>query len=307
MRVLVIGRSGQLGRSLVEAELPPSISLSAVGRPDCDVSDPASVARLIDRINPALVINAAGYTAVDRAETEEAQAFAINADGPVNVGSVCAGLGVPVIHISTDYVYDGTKASPYVESDPVGPINVYGRSKLAGEQRLAEAQPKHIILRTAWVYSPFGSNFVKTMLRLAEDRPTLRVVADQTGNPTYAPHLADAVLTIATQILGGDGSEDRWGTYHAAATGETSWFGFAADIFARSGALGEKAPDLVPIAAAEYETAAARPADSRLDCTKLHSTFGIALPHWTEGVAAAVGRLLPNSAGALPAERRESQ
>ncbi len=288
MRVLVIGRSGQLARSLAEASHPAGVSIAFVGRPDCDIRDAASVAAAIDKVAPDIVVIAAAYTAVDRAETEEAEAFAVNADGPANVGRACAARGVPVILISTDYVYDGAKPSPYVETDATDPLGAYGRSKLAGEERLTEAQPASVILRTAWVHSPFGGNFVKTMLRLAETRDVIRVVNDQLGNPTYAPHLAEAVLAVATAILGGG---ESGGVYHAVSSGETSWFGLAGEVFAQAATHGLPVPKLEPIGTAEYPTPARRPANSRLDTTKLRKAFGVTLPPWREGVAACVARL----------------
>ncbi len=289
MKVLVIGRSGQLALSLAEASPPAGASVSFAGRPDYDIRDAASVAAAIDLAAPDIVVIAAAYTAVDRAETEEAEAFAVNADGPANVGRACVARGVPVIHISTDYVYDGDKASPYVETDPTHPLGAYGRSKLAGEARLTEAQPASVILRTAWVHSPFGGNFVKTMMRLAETRDVIRVVNDQVGNPTYAPHLADAVLAVARAIL--EAGEGLSGVYHAVGSGETSWFGLAGAVFAEARSEGLPVPKLEPIMTADYPTAARRPANSRLDTTKLRETFGVTLPPWQEGVAAGVARL----------------
>lgn len=295
MRILVIGRGGQLALSLAEAALPAGASIAFAGRPDCDIRDAASVAAAIDREKPDIVVIAAAYTAVDRAETEEAEAFAVNADGPANVGKACAARGVPVIHVSTDYVYDGAKAAPYVEGDATHPLGAYGRSKLAGEERLAAAQPACVILRTAWVHSPFGGNFVRTMLRLAETRDVIGVVDDQRGNPTYAPHLADAVLAVAAAIVDGAPS----GVYHAVGGGETSWFGLAREVFAQAEALGMAAPKLEPITTADYPTPARRPANSRLDAAKLRRTFGVTLPAWQEGVAACVARLAASDAKPL--------
>jgi dTDP-4-dehydrorhamnose reductase len=294
MKILAIGRNGQLARSLAEVELPPGSSIAFAGRADCDIRDAASVATAIDKAAPDIVVIAAAYTAVDRAEEEEATAFAVNADGPANVGKAAAARGVPVIHVSTDYVYDGTKTTPYVEADVPNPLGVYGRSKLGGEERLADALPRHVILRSAWLHSPFGTNFVKTMLRLAETRETISVVSDQIGNPTYAPHLADAMVAIAMKVL--DGSrDDLWGIYHIVSSGETSWFGLAEALFAEAAARGRPTPKLRTITTAEFPTRARRPANSRLDTTKLHETFAISLPRWQDGVAAGIARLVPHS------------
>ncbi len=300
MKIMVIGRSGQLGRSLTEAVLRPDVSLISVGRPQCDIRQQASVAASIDTAAPDLVVNAAAYTAVDGAEAAQEEAFAVNADGPFHIGAACAVRGVPMIHISTDYVYDGSKSSPYVETDAAAPLNVYGRSKLAGEERLAEVQPQHVIIRSAWVHSPFGDNFTKTMLQLAQAQPTIRIVDDQIGNPTYAPHLADAVLAIAARIAGGSDVWDEWGIYHVAATGATSWFGLAREIFSIAAAAGRPTPEFEAIGTADFPTAAARPANSRLDTSKLHAVFGLKLPHWTDGVAAGVERLIAGANGAAP-------
>lgn len=294
MKLLVIGRSGQLARSLVERVPSADLAISAAGRPDCDVTRRDSVAAAVAAAKPDLVVNAAAYTQVDRAEAEVAEAFAINAEGAGHIGSAAAAAGVPVIHVSTDYVYDGQKTAPYVETDPVAPINAYGRSKLAGEQALAAAQPQHVILRSAWVFSPFGSNFVHTMLRLAAERPKVRVVADQFGNPTSAADLADAIIAIARQIV--SGGPEAWGVYHAAAEGETSWHGLAEAVFAEAAKRGHPVPEVEPIATADYPTPARRPANSRLDCGKLAATFGFRLPDWREGVASVVSQLVLDEA-----------
>lgn len=292
MKFLVIGRSGQLARSLMELPLPEGVALAAVGRPECDVTDREGVAAAVERAAPDVVVNAAAYTHVDRAESEEAEAFAVNAEGVGNIGRAAAAAGAPVVHISTDYVYDGQKAEPYVETDPVSPISAYGRSKLAGELALAAEQPRHVILRSAWVYSAHGSNFVRTMLRHGAERPRLAVVDDQFGNPTSAASLAEAILAIAARI-GGSPPEGAWGVYHAAASGETTWYGFARAIFEVAAARGMAVPEVVPISTADYPTKARRPANSRLDCSKLAATFGVRLPDWREGVAAVVERLVP--------------
>ncbi len=291
MKLLVIGREGQLARALAEARRPADLDLACVGRPDVDLTKSDSLARAIDRVRPELIVNAAAYTLVDKAEDEEALAFAVNADGVGALGQAAAERGVPVIHVSTDYVYDGSKLSGYVESDPTAPLGAYGRSKLAGEQQLAAAQPQHVILRTAWVYAPYGTNFARTMLRLGGERSVLRVVADQIGNPTYAPHLADAILEVAAGVRASPTSP-VWGVYHASGTGETSWHGFAERIFADAAKYGMAEPRVDPITTADYPTPAARPANSRLDCGKLNSVFGVTLPDWTKGVSEFASRTI---------------
>ena len=290
MKVLVIGREGQLARSLVDAADALDIQVVPVGRQEIDLVDQKSVAAAVAREHPDAVVNAAAYTAVDRAEAEPMLAMRINALGAECVARACSAHSIPIIHISSDYVFDGMKGSPYNEDDAVGPINAYGRSKLEGEQRVAKACGRHLILRTAWLHSPWGANFVKTMLRLAADRPAIGVVDDQRGSPTYAPHLAAIALTLATRAATGPDST-RWGIYHAAGGGEATWFGLAREVFRCAAACGLPAAEVAAIATADYPTAARRPADTRLNCDKLRLTFGLELPDWRLGVQACVARL----------------
>lgn len=297
MRLLITGWQGQLARSLVEAAAArPEITALSLGRPALDLCVRPSILRSLSEHTPDLVINTAAYTAVDKAESEPDAAYKLNRDGAGMLAEAATAQGVPIIHVSTDYVFDGRKTTPYVETDPVAPCNVYGASKLAGEQAVAAANPRHIILRTAWVHSPFGQNFVKTMLRLAGSRPRLGVVADQTGNPTYAPHLAAAIVDLAVKIKSLNSNDISWGVYHAAGTGETTWQGLAQAVFARSKALGGPFAEADPIPTSAYPTPAARPANSRLDCGKLERAFAIRLPDWQGGVEACVARLLQPSA-----------
>lgn len=292
VRVLVTGATGQLARSLVEAaEDTAGFDVVAIGRPGLDITQVASVAAAIAATRADVVVNAAAYTAVDKAESEPEAARRVNVDGPSNIGSAAHAAGVPVIHVSTDYVYDGRKAAPYVETDETAPVSVYGATKLAGERALTEAAPHHIILRTAWVHSPFGNNFVKTMLRLATTRPEIRVVDDQLGSPTYAPHLADAILKLARTLASRPADQIAWGTYHASGSGETTWCGLAREVFRVSASHGGPAATVTAIGTADYPTPAHRPANSRLDCGKLRREFGVVLPEWREGVAACVARL----------------
>lgn len=289
MRLLVTGRNGQVATSLAErAAAHPGIEVLALGRPELDLENPATVEAAIADARPDLVVNAAAYTAVDKAESDSGRAFAANRDGAAAAARAAARLGVPVIHLSTDYVYPGDKPSPYVESDATGPSSVYGQSKLEGEQAVMAAHPQALIFRTSWVYSPFGANFVKTMLRIGKDRDVVRVVADQHGNPTSAIDIADAILRLAPGL----GSTPAGGIYHLCGSGSTTWCGLAQAIFAESGKLGGPAPRVEAITTAEYPTPARRPANSRMDTAAFTARFGFALRPWPDAVAETVARLL---------------
>ena len=289
MRLLVTGRNGQVATSLAErAAAHPGIEVLALGRPELDLENPATVEAAIAAARPDLVVNAAAYTAVDKAESDSGRAFAANRDGAAAAARAAARLGVPVIHLSTDYVYPGDKPSPYVESDATGPSSVYGQSKLEGEQAVMAAHPQALIFRTSWVYSPFGANFVKTMLRIGKDRDVVRVVADQHGNPTSAIDIADAILRLAPGL----GSTPAGGIYHLCGSGSTTWCGLAQAIFAESGKLGGPAPRVEAITTAEYPTPARRPANSRMDTAAFTARFGFALRPWPDAVAETVARLL---------------
>lgn len=288
MRILVTGRNGQLATALNEvAAKRPGFEVIAMGRPELDLEDAASVAPAISGARPDFIINAAAYTAVDKAEQEEAKAFAINRDGAAAVAAAAAKLDVPLIHISTDYVFPGGKPSPYVETDATGPLGVYARSKLAGEIAVMAAHPSALILRASWVFSPFGANFVKTMLRIGKDRAEVSVVDDQTGNPTSALDLADAMLRIAPDL--GQG-----GTYHLCGTGDVTWCGFAREIFAISKALGGPCPAVKAISTAEYPTPARRPANSRMSTDAFAARFGFRLGPWRDALPETISRLLRN-------------
>jgi dTDP-4-dehydrorhamnose reductase len=294
VRILVAGAQGQLARALREAAATVGdVAVTVAGRPTLDVTDAASIARALDAAAPDLVVNAAAYTAVDKAETEVEAALAINRHGAGALAQAAAERICPIIHVSSDYVFDGEKAEPYTESDPTNPLGAYGRSKLAGELAVAAANPHHIVLRTAWLYDASGHNFLNTILRLAKARPQLDVVADQHGSPTYAPHLARAILVIARQLERGAGPP-AWGIYHATSRGETTWHGFASAIVASGAArLGTPRVRVLPITAAQYPLPARRPANSRLDCSKLACAFGVRLPTWQQGLAACFARLAP--------------
>jgi dTDP-4-dehydrorhamnose reductase len=289
--VLVIGATGQLARALAAEAERRRLFLLCRGRESFDVTDPAQRTALFDVLAPAAVINAAAYTAVDRAEDEQEAAFRLNAEVPGALAAAAAARGIPFIHVSTDYVFDGRKGAPYVEADPTAPLSVYGASKLAGEQAVRAAHPDALILRTAWVYSAFGRNFVRTMLDLAKERPALRVVADQRGNPTAAEDLAALILDLLARRE--TGLPLAGGIYHAAGSAEASWHEFASAIVALfAERTGRPPPRVEPITTAEWPTRARRPADSRLDCGKLRTASGLGLPGWPETLPRIVSALL---------------
>lgn len=293
MKVLVIGAKGQLARSLIGAKKPVGVKIVAMGRPACELSLPETVARTFDLIGPKLVVNTAAYTDVDSAESEPELAHSVNAKGAAIVARACNVRDIPLIHISTDYVFDGSKGAPYVEDDLVAPLGVYGRTKLEGERAVAETCAQHIVLRTAWIVSPFGHNFVKTMLRIAENRMEIGVVADQIGSPTYAPHLASAILEICQSIVTRHEGQISWGTYHAAGTGEATWCDLAQEVLVQSKRFGGKSAVVRPITTSDYPTPARRPANSRLNCGKLARLYGVTLPNWRDGVSECVAQLCP--------------
>jgi len=290
MRIVVTGKRGQVASALRERAVP-GVEIVALGRPEFDLADRASVVGAFDRLGCDVVVNAAAYTAVDKAEAEPEAAMRVNADGAAHVAEAAARLNVPLIHLSTDYVFDGSLDRPYRETDATGPTGAYGRSKLAGERRIAEIHPRCAILRTAWVYSPFGANFVRTMLRLAETRAEVGVVADQRGNPTSALDIAEALLPVARRLIE-DSSPAPTGVFHMAGAGEASWADLAEATFAIAARRGWPRPKLRRIATADHPTAARRPDNSRLDTAKFASVYGFSLPEWTKSLPACVERLL---------------
>jgi dTDP-4-dehydrorhamnose reductase len=290
MRILVTGAQGQVVSSMLE-RAPEGVEVVAIGRPRLDLADPGSIADAFDAAVADVVVNAAAYTAVDKAEAEEALATRINGDAAGLVAEAARGLGAPVIQLSTDYVFDGSLDRPYREEDPTAPIGAYGRSKLAGEEAAADANPRCCILRTAWVYSPFGANFVKTMLRLGETRSEVRVVADQLGSPTSALDIADAIFEIARQLVE-EPAPEKYGVFHMTGAGEAMWAEFAEAVFTEAHAHGRPAVKVIPITTAEYPTPAKRPANSRLDGGRLARDYGVTLPHWRDSIKPVVARLL---------------
>jgi dTDP-4-dehydrorhamnose reductase len=293
MRIYVIGSEGQVARSLREAaEGQRDIVIGCGSRPSVDVLRPASVEQALADFSPDLVINPAAYTAVDRAESESDLAFSVNRDGAAAVAIASKRHGVPILHLSTDYVFDGKQKRPYVETDMVAPQCVYGRSKLAGESAVMAANERHMILRTSWVYAPFGNNFVRTMLRLASERDRLRVVDDQIGCPTYAPDIANAILKIAQAICSSGWRSEFAGITHLAGPDEVTWFAFAQEIMRLVGAKRRPVAQIDPILTADYPTAAARPPNSRLNCDRLHSMFNVRLPPLSHSLDTCLDQLL---------------
>ena len=284
--ILVTGGIGQVASALASLGQAGGMPIHLVGRPDFDFDQPNTLAHTMARLTPDIVVNAAAYTAVDRAESDQDAAWRANHAGPARLAELCAQASVKLIHLSTDYVFDGRKPAPYVEDDRTGPTGVYGASKLAGERAVRDLLPDAIILRTAWVYSPAGRNFLLTMLNAARRTDELRVVADQVGCPTLASDLAEAIVQIIAH------PQWRGGTYHAAGSGAVSWHGFAQAIFDRAAQHGLRRPRVAPLSTAEWPTPATRPANSRLDCSLLRATFGVTLPDWRASVDRTVDRIM---------------
>ena len=291
MRIAVVGFRGQVATSLLE-RAGDGVVIVSLARPEVTLEDRVAVLNGVARARPDVVINAAAYTAVDKAEAEEWLAVRANAEGAGHVAEAAAAVGAPLLHLSTDYVFDGTLDRPYREDNSTGPTGVYGRSKLEGERRVAERCPNSAILRTAWVYSPFGTNFVRTMLRLNETRDEVGVVADQWGNPTSALDIADALLAIARRMRENDSPELR-GVFHLTGAGEATWADLAEAVFAEAHARGRRLTRVNRITTADYPTPARRPANSRLDNAKLLRVYGLALPDWRASVAGCCARLIP--------------
>lgn len=290
MKYMLIGYEGQLGWDLVRKAENLAIPILPLDLPRFNITDFNAVEKWLNPKDISVVINVAAYTAVDRAEQESEQAFAVNRDGPSYLAERCAEIKVPLIHISTDYVFDGRKTGAYLESDPVCPLGVYGRSKAEGESEIRKCLREHIIIRTSWLYGVHGNNFVKTMLKLGRDKEIIRIVADQYGCPTYAADIADAIFLIAEQIE--KNSDINWGTYHYCGKGETTWHGFDVAIFEIAKKYDSfTVKELLPISTAEYPTPARRPENSVLDCTKIGKNFGIQPRPWRESLAEMIEAL----------------
>jgi dTDP-4-dehydrorhamnose reductase len=284
-QVLVIGRTGQVAAALARMDWGSEVALVCRGREAFDLAHPAELHQALADLRPDLVINAGAYTAVDKAESEPKLAFAINRDGPAALADAAAEIGVPMIQLSTDYVFDGLKSGPYAETDPVHPLSVYGASKEAGECAVRDRLRAHVILRGSWIYSAHGRNFLLTMLRLAQEGREIRVVDDQQGAPTTAAEFARAVTAVGRRLLAGG---QDYGTFHFAASGATTWHGFAGAIFARAGLARVR---LSAISSAAFAAAARRPANSTLDCRKIAATYGILGRPWPEGLAECLASL----------------
>jgi dTDP-4-dehydrorhamnose reductase len=293
--ILLTGANGQLGWEVARRAHIAGLKCDALGKDELDITKPDAVSLTVNRLAPSIAINAAAYTNVDRAESD-ASVFAVNSDGAAHLANACAAADIPLIHISTDYVFDGTKRTPYTEDDPVSPLGAYGRSKLAGEEAVRECCSKHVILRTAWLYGSHGHNFVKTMLRLGGERERLRVVSDQFGNPTFAGDLAEVVLTLAQRLQSGTWPDQGFGTFHCAGAGMMTWCDLARAIFHMAGPKLGHLPEIEGIATADCPTPAKRPHYSVLDCSRLARTHNIVMRSWELGLAemleAALGQPL---------------
>jgi dTDP-4-dehydrorhamnose reductase len=279
MKVLVFGRSGQLGSAL-EKIAPTGYKTVFLTRSDIDFSDLSRLRAAVLSHKPAVVVNAAAYTAVDRAESEKSIAFKVNGEAPGVIATACSQIGAVLVHFSTDYVFDGTASSPYVEGALTNPLGIYGQSKLAGEEAIAAVTGRYVILRTAWVYSLVGQNFLKTMLRLANNDDEIRVVSDQIGSPTYAGDLAQVAWSIIDSLL--ENNASKFGIYHATNSGVTSWYRFASEIFDLVGLTGVV---VHPISTDQYPTLAPRPRFTALSCVRINEVFGITMPNWQDAVS----------------------
>ncbi|MCU4181164.1 dTDP-4-dehydrorhamnose reductase [Bosea sp. BH3] len=299
MRIAVTGWTGQVVRAMLE-RVPLGVEVIALRRPGLDLAVPKTISPALRAARPDVIVNAAAYTAVDQAETEPDLAMRVNGEAAGEAARAAAALGIPIIQLSTDYVFDGALERPYREDDATGPVSAYGASKLAGESAVAEAAPDHAILRTAWVYSPFGKNFLRTMLQLGETREELGVVADQIGCPTSALDIADAIFAVARNLRQRPGEAALRGVFHMVGQGETSWAGFAQAIFAEAERHGRRPVRVRPIGTVDYPTPARRPANSRLDCSRLAAVHGVILPEWREATSLCVGRLLAEEGTQTP-------
>lgn len=297
--ILLTGAKGQLGWEIARQATIAGLPCHAMDRGRLDISLSEAVCDTVGRLAPSVVINAAAYTNVDKAETDADNAFSINRHGAANLAKACAKTEIPLIHISTDYVFDGTKRTPYTECDPVSPLGIYGESKLAGEVAVRNLCPKHVILRTAWVYGVHGQNFAKTMLQLGRDRERIKVVDDQFGNPTFAGDLASAILALVRRLQPGTWPEQGFGTFHIAGEGTTTWCGFARAIFEEARPRLEHVPKIEAITTADYPTPAKRPCYSVLDCGRVARIHGITLRPWTVGLA----EMLETTLGQLSAKQ----
>lgn len=291
MRLLLFGGSGQVGQELLTlASAANDVQVVAPSRTELDLLDTDGIAKILGAQTWTAIINAAAYTDVDGAESHSAEAFEVNAEGPAHLASETSRYSIPIIHISSDYIFDGRKGSPYFEKDQPAPVNLYGRSKLFGEQAVRDANPRHVILRTSWVYSPIGKNFMRTILRLAAERDELRIVSDQRGCPTAAREVAKACLDIAATYAS-EADDTPYGTYHFAGAGDATWFDFATEIVRLAHDRLGRSPQLIPISTGEYRTAANRPADTRLNCAAIKRAYGIDPRPWEDVLVETISRI----------------
>jgi dTDP-4-dehydrorhamnose reductase len=292
MLIAVTGRFGQIARSLVERGPNSNIEVLTLARPAVDLARPSDLTDVLAALRPQAVVSAAAYTAVDLAENEPVLAYQINADGAEALARAAARLRIPIVHLSTDYVFDGTLDRPYGEEDPPCPVNVYGSSKLRGEQLVAAANPNHVIIRTAWVYSPFGKNFARTILSLAGSRDEISVVSDQRGAPSNAFDIADGIFNVLCNLIARPDDASLRGVFHMTGGGETNWAEFAMAIFAASATNNGPFSQVRSIASSAYPTPARRPANSRLDNAKLAQFHGVRLPYWRDSIPETIARIL---------------
>jgi dTDP-4-dehydrorhamnose reductase len=292
MRIAVTGRNGQVVQSLLERGKESNVEVLTVARPEVDLASPETVEKALIDLRPDTIVNAAAYTSVDLAEVKASRAYQINGVGAEAAARAAARLGIPIVQLSTNYVFDGNLDRPYREDDPTAPLGVYGDSKLRGERAVAAANNNHVILRTAWIYSPFGKNFARTMLALADKREQLSVVCDQRGAPTNALDIADGIIAVVRNLLDRPSARELRGIFHMTGGGETNWATFATAIFAASVEHGGPSAQVIPISTSEYPTSARRPANSRLDNGRLASVHGIRLPHWDQSLPDCIGRLI---------------
>jgi len=294
MKILVTGANGQVGTEVCTLARAHLYDVDALDLPELDITDADAVIRCVRQSQPDLLVNAAAYTAVDRAEEQPDTAFAVNRDGPGHLAKAAGIAGIPLIHLSTDFVFDGKTSTPYLEETPVAPLSTYGASKAEGESAIRVHLREHIILRTSWVYSAHGQNFVKTMLRLGTSRPSLRVVADQHGCPTSARDIAGTILLLIDRIR--SARPVPWGIYHYCGKGSTTWHGFAGEIFSQAHDLADLSPpEVLAIPTSEYPTKAVRPLYSVLDCTKIERALGLPRPSWKQSLREVVEQLVLSS------------
>lgn len=291
--ILVIGRSGQLATALAQTLTGQAERLTILGRPELDLSKPDALREQILRLRPDAIVNAAAYTRVDDAEAEADAAYALNTVAPAIAAAAAAVIGAPFVHVSTDYVFDGRLGRPYCETDETAPLNVYGASKLAGERAVAAANPDHVILRTSWLFSATGTNFVRTMLRLAETRDEIRVVDDQKGRPTYAPDLAEAISVTLRRLETSDDQALR-GVFHLSGADDATWFDLASQVVSAARQRTGRAVTVTPIPTSAYPTPAGRPLDTRLDCQRIETSFGVSPRPWRDSLARCLDAIYAN-------------